>query len=110
LPTLVSPDFKESLLGQTLAPTASVILTMALVGMVVTIFISILLLPPKPAGYSRRRRVWMVLQWVLMPVTTILFSSMPAIESQTRLMFGKYLEFRVTEKSVGRSRAQERTA
>lgn len=110
LPTFLSPDFRESLLGQTLAPTASVILTLALVGMVVTIFISMLLLPPKPEGYQGRRRIWMLLQWALMPLTTIVFSSLPAIESQTRLMFGKYLEFRVTEKRLGpmnRKRVEE---
>jgi hypothetical protein len=101
LPTLVSPSFRESLFGQTLAPTASVILTAALVGIVVTIFISMLLLPPKPPGYSERRRWLMVAQWILMPVTTLFFSTLPAIESQTRLMAGSYLEFRVTEKSSG---------
>ena len=101
-PILLSETFRESLFGQTLAPTASLILTLALVGMIVTIFISMLLLPPKPPGYSERRRVGMLAQWILMPVTTIVFSSLPAIESQTRLLFGKYLEFRVTEKHVGR--------
>ncbi len=105
LPTVVSPDFRESLLGQTLAPTASLILTLALVGMVVTIFISMLLLPPKPAHYHPRRRIWMLAQWAWMPVTTILFSSFPAIESQTRLIFGKYLEFKVTEKATGPMKA-----
>lgn len=101
LPTLFSTNFRESLLGQTIAPTASIILTLALVGMVVTIWISLLLLPKRPANYGRRRSVAMVLQWALMPITTLFFSSLPAIESQTRLMLGKYLEFRVTEKSVG---------
>ncbi len=101
LPTLLSERFRESLFGQQLAPTASIVLTLALVGMVVTVFTSMLLLPPKPEGYPNRRRIGMLLQWGLMPITTIIFSSMPAIESQTRLMFGKYLDFRVTEKSTG---------
>lgn len=110
LPILLSPSFRESLFGQTLAPTASLILTLALVGMVVTVFISMLLLPPKPPGYSARRRVGMLAQWALMPVTTIFFSSLPAIESQTRLLFGKYLEFRVTEKHVGKLQGVTRRA
>lgn len=100
LPVLLSGNFRQSLLGQSLAPTSSLVLTLALVGIVVTILISLLLLPPKPPGYRAHRRIGMIAQWALMPVTTILFSSMPAIEAQTRLAAGKYLEFRVTEKHV----------
>ena len=100
LPIILSPDFRDSLFGQTLAPTASLVLTLAMVGIVITIFISMLLLPKKPKRYSRGRTVLHVLQWVLMPVTTLLFSSLPAIESQTRLMLGKYLEFWVTPKAT----------
>ncbi|MSU76133.1 glycosyltransferase family 2 protein [Patescibacteria group bacterium] len=99
LPVVLSPTFRETLFGQTLAPTASLILTAALVGMIVTVFISMLLLPEKPPGYKAHHRVAMLLQWALLPVTTIFFSAIPAIESQTRLMFGKYLEFWVTPKS-----------
>jgi cellulose synthase/poly-beta-1,6-N-acetylglucosamine synthase-like glycosyltransferase len=102
LPILLSGGFRESLFGQNLAPTASLVLTLAMVGIVVSILVSLLLLPPKPPGYKERHRIMHVLQWALTPVTTILFSSVPAIEAQTRLAFGKYLEFRVTEKHVKR--------
>lgn len=99
LPILLSPSFRETLFGQTLAPTASLVLTMALVGMIVTVFISLLLLPPKPPGYKARHRVMMLLQWGLLPITSLFFSALPAIESQTRLIFGRYLEWFVTPKS-----------
>jgi hypothetical protein len=43
----------------------------------------------------------MVLQFVLLPVTTVLFNGLSALYSQTRLIFGKYIgKFDVTDKAV----------
>jgi hypothetical protein len=79
---------------------ASNIQRIALAGIFVTLFLSLKLLPPKPARYKHHRTVFMVLQWVLLPVTTILYNSLSAVNSQTRLMFGRYLgKFDVTEKA-----------
>ncbi len=39
------------------------------------------------------------IQWLLLPVVGLVFSNLPALDAQTRLMAGKYLEYRVTEKS-----------
>jgi cellulose synthase/poly-beta-1,6-N-acetylglucosamine synthase-like glycosyltransferase len=79
---------------------ASRIQTVALGGIFITLFLSLKLLPPKPARYKSHRTVFMVFQWVLLPVTTILYNSLSALYSQTRLMFGKYLgKFDVTEKA-----------
>jgi hypothetical protein len=38
------------------------------------------------------------LQWVFLPVTLILFGSLPALDAQIRLMLGRYMGFWVTEK------------
>jgi hypothetical protein len=58
-------------------------------------------LPPRPARYRRHRTIWMILQWLYLPVTTIVYNSMAALYSQTRLMFGWYIsKFNVTEKAV----------
>jgi len=73
----------------------------AMLGLFVTILLSIKMLPPRPARYKKSKRVVMVLQWVLMPVVAILYTSCAAFYSQTRLMLGKYMDkFDVTDKAV----------
>ena len=43
----------------------------------------------------------MVIQWLLAPITGVAFGSLAAFNSQTRLMFKRYLsKFDVTEKAV----------
>ena len=80
---------------------ASNIQRVALAGIFITLFLSLKLLPPKPARYKHHRTVFMVLQWVLLPVTTIGFNALAALNSQTRLMFGWYIgKFDVTDKAV----------
>jgi cellulose synthase/poly-beta-1,6-N-acetylglucosamine synthase-like glycosyltransferase len=100
LPLFLNQRFRiKTELAHQLPVIASRILTLALVGMVVMIAISMISLPPRPARYKPVRNIFMVLQWVIAPVVTILFGSFAALEAQTRLMFGKYLEFQVTAKS-----------
>lgn len=71
-----------------------------IVALLVLIYICQITLPPRPARYKRHRSALMLLQWVLVPVTSIGFGSMAAINSQTRLMFKHYLsKFDITEKA-----------
>lgn len=98
IPVFVNND---SFTANQLPIIASRIQTVALIGIFITFFLSMRLLPPKPARYKRRRTFWMVVQWVLLPVTTICYNALAAVNSQTRLMFKKYLDnFDVTDKNV----------
>lgn len=100
IPILFNPD---DIAANQLPNIVSRIQQVALIGLVVTMFLSFKSLPPKPARYTRRRSVLMVLQWGLLPITTIVYNSMAALYSQTRLFRGKYLDkFDVTEKAVVR--------
>lgn len=98
VPVLVQP---KNFVATQLPHIASTIQNIALIGIFLTLFLSLKTLPPKPERYKRHRTIFMVLQWVLLPVTTILYNTLAAIYSQTRLMFGKYIgSFDVTEKAV----------
>lgn len=100
LPLLFGPGFQNTVLAQNLPVIIRVLLGLTWFGLIVSTIISLLLLPPKPKGYGRRHSAVMVLQWVLIPITAIFFSSFPAIDAQTRFMFGKYMTFYVTEKKA----------
>ncbi len=98
VPVLINP---ESYTAYELPIIVSRIQTIGLVGALSSIFIAIRTLPPRPERYKRHRSLFMILQWVYLPVTTIAYGSFAALYSQTRLMFGWYLtKFDVTEKAV----------
>lgn len=98
IPVLVQP---KNYVANQLPHIASNIETVALAGILVTLFLSFKSLPPKPERYKNHRNIFMVVQWVLLPVTTILYNTMAAVYSQTRLMRGKYYDnFDVTDKAV----------
>ncbi len=100
LPLFLNRGFSESVLAHELPIIAGWIMTIALIGLFVTIWISIISLPPKPVRYRRTRALGMLAQWLLMPVTTIIFSATAALDAQTRMMIGKSLAFEVTEKAT----------
>jgi len=75
------------------------IMTVAMFGMIVSALISMSLLPPRPDHYSRIKTLLMLFQWLLLPITLIVFGSFPALDAQTRLFLGKRLGFWVTEKA-----------
>lgn len=79
----------------------SVVETFASVGLIVTVLVSFRMLPPRPAKYKKGKSILMILQWILMPITSILYQSIAAFYAQTRLMLGLYMEkFDVTKKVV----------
>lgn len=87
-------------LANEIPQVASALQRIAMVGIVLSFYLSMRSLPPKPLRYKRHRSFWMILQWVYLIPTTLIYSAGAAIYSQTRLMFGRYLGFIVTEKAT----------
>lgn len=111
IPLLVNSEAARSVAAHQLPDTVSLLQRIAMIGLVVSIFMSFKLLPPRPARYKRRRNILMILQWVLMPVTSIAYSSMAAYNAQTRLFLGKYLDkFDVTEKATVETKDRAKAA
>jgi len=91
-------EFHETVLSYELPIMVRNLLIVAMLGLVVSSVISLSLTPPRPDGHSRFRYIVMMLQWIMVPMTMIVFSAIPGLDAQTRLMFGKYMGFWVTPK------------
>ena len=101
VPLLINPQATRSISSQELPTTISIIQRVAMFGLFITIFLAFKMLPPRPERYKRTRSFGMIIQWVLMPVTAILYSSAAALYSQGRLFLGLYLDkFDVTDKAT----------
>lgn len=106
VPLLINSQAYRDVVAHQLPDMVSLIQRIALVGIVVMVFLSFKLLPPRPERYKRTRTVGMLLQWVLMPLTAIGFLSFAALNAQARLFFARYLvKFDVTNKATVASRA-----
>ena len=104
VPLFINSEAERSIAAHQLPDVISLIQQIALVGLFVTVFLAFKMLPPRPERYKRTRSVAMLAQWVLMPVTAILYSSTAALYSQGRLFLGRYLDkFDVTDKATHQS-------
>jgi len=109
-PLFINPESNRSLVAHQLPTVASNLQMIATIGLFITIFLAFRMLPPRPARYKRHRTFWMLAQWVLMPVVSIVYGSAAALNSQTRLLFGRYLDkFDVTDKAVVDSSGKAKT-
>jgi cellulose synthase/poly-beta-1,6-N-acetylglucosamine synthase-like glycosyltransferase len=91
----------RDLLSHNLPMVVSYIQTVAAIGLLISVMLSMKMLPPRPKRYRKSKNVLMLLQWVLAPVNAIVYSSLCAFYAQSRLATGHYMEkFDVTEKSV----------
>jgi hypothetical protein len=106
IPPLLHP---QNLAANELPLIVSKLQRIGLITAVISVYICLVTLPPRPARYRRHRSVLMLLQWALAPLTSFFFGSLAAFNSQTRLMFGWYLsKFDVTEKATVQTRRKRR--
>lgn len=97
---LASNADRATALFQNAPHVLAYLMRISMIGLILIAILYNLMLPAKPAGLGKRHAIIMILQWVLVPATLILFGSIPAADAQTRLMLGGRfrLGFWVTEK------------
>lgn len=98
VPVFLNPAFARTVIGYTLPGLSSLILSLALGFLVVMLVIDSKHRPPRPKDFPVWRAFLIPFEYILMPVCGFLLGSLPGLDAHTRLMLGKYLEYRVTEK------------
>jgi hypothetical protein len=98
IPPLLNKEFNRTILGKTLPQVSSTILTLSLVALIAILFIDWQQKPKAPEGTSLFKRLLSPFEFVLLPLVGFFFSALPGLDAHTRLMLGRYLEYRVTEK------------
>ncbi len=89
LPTIIgSQEFSETIISYNLVRIVGPILNLSVLFLFASAILGIVLLPPKPGWFKKKHYVLYFLQWLLVPVLILVWSAVPAIESQTRLMLG----------------------
>lgn len=93
-------EFSQTVLYYSAPRITRIIFNLAGIALLTSIILSLLLLPKPPkAKHSFLIRIGYALEWLLVPLTVIALSAIPAADAQTRLMFGRYMTFWVTDKT-----------
>lgn len=90
--------FSQTAIAYNLPKITGLLFKFTLLTSLTWIFLSWTILPPRPKGISWFKYVWLVLEWIFVPFIILIIGSLPAIDAQTRLMLGKYMEFNSTLK------------
>jgi cellulose synthase/poly-beta-1,6-N-acetylglucosamine synthase-like glycosyltransferase len=98
LPPLVNPVFARTVLGHNLARISSGILTLSTIFLIIVFIIDWRIKPPRPKEFAMWKLPFLYLQWFTLPFISFFLSALPGLDAHTRLMLGKRLEYRVTEK------------
>jgi len=99
LPLVIGGEFfSKTLLSHNLPILTSRLLTLTMIGLVVLAYFTVVLLPPRLPDCGKKKYLFFVSEWFLLPIIMIFFTALPALDAQTRWMTGRYLGFWPTPK------------
>ncbi len=104
LPFFVVSEFRDTVIGYNFPAVYRIVLSAAWIGMIANMTIASILVPQRPGKKSTHwlfvAREWLFAPFV-MPISGIFFSAIPAIDSQTRMLFNRpFTVFNVTKKAA----------
>ncbi len=98
IPGIINPNFNTTVLAYNVPKIMSNTLTISSIGIIVCAIISLNIVP-RTSKQNIIKRTSLALQWLLVPIVSIFLSAIPALDAQTKLLLGKRMEYKVTEKA-----------
>lgn len=93
-------SFNSTVLSYNLPIITGYLIGITMLGLFLSAVVSFGFLPPHPKHFGWKEKLYFMLQWFLIPILVIFIGSLPSIDAQTRLMFGRYMGFWVTPKHI----------
>ncbi len=98
VPAFLNNDLNNWLVPGGLPTLVSLTLTACVAPFLIVIWLDARLRPNPPEELKTWQVALMHFQWFLLPFTSLVFSTLPALEAQTQMYMGKPLVYQVTEK------------
>jgi len=89
LPNILgNEEFKASLISYNLPRYTGVMLNLSTIGIMISAVLTLVIISHKVREVKKTRYFFYFIEWLLMPLTFIIFGALPALDAQTRLMIG----------------------
>lgn len=98
IPPLINPVFKRTVLGFLLPKLSGLILTFSSLLLILYVYLDVKIRHKVNMKTRLSSFPLLIVQWYLLPLVSFLFSSLPALDAHTRILLGKKLKYKVTEK------------
>jgi len=92
-------EFSNSVLYYSAPRITNTIFNLASLALITTIILSFFLLPKQKGRFDLMKRAVLAVEWLFVPIIVVFLSALPALDAQTRLMMGQYMEFWVSQKA-----------
>jgi hypothetical protein len=98
IPPLLNPAFKRTVLGFLLPNLSALILTFSSLMLIIYLYLDVRLRNKLNIENKYVMLPLLLIQWYFLPIVSFILSALPALDAHTRMLIGKKMEYKVTEK------------